>query len=89
MWPSRAIKSLRNNYWKSREKEKVQQQLLIELKNRLRARGCSFATPRISWPPLKLKSLHLRRNWRRSRRRRHKQRGLGIRLSRIGMMPKW
>ena len=53
---------------REREKKKVQQLLLTVLRSKSRAKGCCFATLRISWPPLKLKSLPWRRNWRRPRR---------------------
>ena len=44
---------------------------------------------RISWLSLKLKSSHSRKNWRRPKRQRSKQRGLGIRLSKMGMTLEW
>ena len=37
----------------------------------------------------KLKSPRLRRNWRKPKRQRSKQRGLRIRLSKMGTTPKW
>ena len=89
MWPKGVSKSSRKSYWKRRKKEKVQQQLLIMLKSKPRAKGCFFATLRISWPSPKIKSLHLRRNWRRPRRQRSKQRGLRIRPSRMGTTLEW
>ena len=47
----------------------VAKRSLQELKkSKPRAKGCSFATLRINWPPPKLKSPHLRRNLRRLRR---------------------
>ena len=89
MWPKGVSKSSRKSYWKRRKKEKVQQQLLIMLKSKPRAKGCFFATLRISWPSPKIKSPHLRRNWRRLRRQRSKQRRLRIRPSKTGTTPKW
>ena len=89
MWPKGVSKSSRKSYWKRRKKEKVQQQLLIMLKSKPRAKGCFFAMLRINWPSPKIKSLHLRRNWRRPRRQRSKQRGLRIRPSRMGTTLEW
>ena len=89
MWPKGVSKSSRKSYWKRRKKEKVQQQLLIMLKSKPRAKGCFFAMLMINWPSPKIKSLHLRRNWRRPRRQRSKQRGLRMRPSRMGTTLEW
>ena len=48
MWPKGVFKSSRVSFWKRRGKEKVQQLLLIVLRDKLKAKGCSFATPRIN-----------------------------------------
>ena len=66
----------------------VAERSLQELKkSKSRAKGCSFATLRINWPPPKLKSPHLRRNWRRPRRQISKQKGLRIKTSKMGTTP--
>ena len=68
----------------------VAKRSLQELKkSKSRAKGCSFATLRINWPPPKLKSPHLRRNLRRPKRQISKQKGLRIKTSKMGMTSEW
>jgi len=65
------------------------QLFLTVLRSKLRAKGFSFTTLRISWPPPKLKSLPLKTNWRRLRRQGNWLRRLGIRPSKMGMTWEW
>ena len=71
-----------------RERKSVAATLIV-LKSKPGDRGCSFATLRISWPPPKVKSLRLRRNWKRPRRQRNRQRGLEIRPRKMGTTSEW
>ena len=64
----RSIQELKNKLLEEEGDEKVLQLPLIVLRGRLRVKRCSFATQTINWPPPKLRSLPLRRSWRRPRR---------------------